>query len=305
MSAKHREVFMQAGLENPIRLSERHHREVRRMSDLSHKQAFDLNQSIPWALGVDRALPPKLASTSWIYDTQYWHALSEEQRHGLLWEENARDVSMFIWLEQTLPPLYMGYVTRYGDKLTPDVLEYLMIFSKEEIVHTLAFRRYMALANLEAFRPPEGLQQLFAEALPKMPPVTGILCTLIVEYIAELSAMYASQHEGIDPLTRALFKRHHQDELRHIAFGRYVAESFFARASAAEAEETRTIVRQLFSRTLAQFTYNHEISERVTLGIEGDEAIAAIRSSTQNKELNAKRFSELFRWLVKLEVLPC
>ena len=70
-------------------------------------------------------------------------------------------------------------------KLAPEVYEYLMIFQKE-IVHTLMFQRYMKMANLPLFAPADGLFELLTQQLPKMHPVAGIICTLLIEWVAEL-----------------------------------------------------------------------------------------------------------------------
>jgi P-aminobenzoate N-oxygenase AurF len=287
---------------NPIPVSERCTKELRRLAKVSHKMPMDLNRSIPWELGVNKSLRPKSNESSWIYGTAHWDVMTPEQRQALLWEEVARDVSMFIWLEQTLPPLYMGYINQFGDQLCAEVRDYLMIFSKEEIVHTMAFRRYSELAGLKHFRPSEGIQELFQEQLPKMPPVAGILCTLIIEYIAELGAMHATQHEDVDPLTRTLFKRHHVDELRHIAFGRWVAESYFQQATPEETAKLRGIAKTLVGRAIPQYTFNAEVIERVPIVLKTSEDIEAIRDSAHNREVNRDRFAELYTWLGRLGV---
>src|SRR5438309_8093023 len=55
----------------------------------------------------------------------------------MLWREVARDISMFIWLEQRLPPLYVGYINKHRDDIPPHIYEYLMIFSAVGILYTV------------------------------------------------------------------------------------------------------------------------------------------------------------------------
>src|SRR5262249_14242234 len=124
---------------------------LERLIEKSYDDYLDVNRSLDWQWGVDRARAPKRPECCWLYHTPEWHALSEAQRLDLLWKENARDVGTFIWLEQTLPPVYVGYVNTHGDRMPPAVREYMMIFAKEEIVHTLMFRRYVELAGLTLF----------------------------------------------------------------------------------------------------------------------------------------------------------
>lgn len=291
-----------------VALNEASHEGVARLIRNSHERPMNLETVLPWSNGVDRAKGmPKPADQGWLYGTPYLDGMTESQRHELLWLETARDISMFITLEQTLPPLYVGYVNREGVQLPSDVYEYLMIFSKEEIVHTLMFKRFMQLAGLPQFSPPDGLYELLTRQLPALPPVHGIACTLIIEWIAELAAMHASQQDGVDPMVRKLFYEHHVDEARHIAFGRWVVESYLEQATAAEAQPFRGMIQGLMARLVPQFTYNPEIAAYLDDGypIARDDAekIAAVRGSAHNTALNEVRFAPLNNWLRKLGVM--
>jgi hypothetical protein len=291
---------------SPIPFLPRYGKELRRLTQVSHKMPMDLLESVPWQLGIDETAAPKIEASSWIYGTPYWDRLDADQRRELLWQETARDVSMFIWLEQTLPPLYMGYVNTHGSAIEPSVRDYLMIFSKEEIVHTLSFRTYMELAGLELFKPSTPLQELFQSQLAKLPPVVGVLATLLIEMLAELTAMHATDADGVDPLTRALFHRHHVDELRHIAFGRWVAQSYFATASADEAARTRAFCSGLVRSAVPYLTFNPEIVERLGFPIFGadepETAIQTVRTSPHATQLNQQRYGEVFALMTSLGI---
>lgn len=289
---------------NPFDLSTQRKGNIRKLVQASHRSFMDVDGVLPWQDGIDQTLPPKAENTSWIYGTTYWDSLSEAQRRELLWKETARDVSMFIWLEQTIPPLYVGYVNTYRDRLSPEIYEYLMIFSKEEIVHTLMFRRYMKLAGLELFAPPSGPYTALLERLPVLHPAIGILWTLTIEWAAELVSMFGSQGEGVEPLTRSMFHAHHLEEIRHITFGRRVIESFFSSASSADQEVVREQFRPVLNNLIDLLTFNPEISAHVSFQLPVDvhdqDAIRAIRKSPNNLILNASRFKEQRDWFVQL-----
>ena len=89
-------------------------RKIVSLTQHSHESHISLNTSLRWSLGVNRSMWPKRRDACWIYGTPAWEALTPEQRLELAWAETARDVSMFIWLEQALPPLYMGYINKRG-----------------------------------------------------------------------------------------------------------------------------------------------------------------------------------------------
>lgn len=279
---------------------------VRNLSRTSHQRTMDHATVLPWDQPIDRTRLPKDPDHLWIKGTPFHDALTEEQRLELAWIETARDISMFIWLEQTIPPLYMGYVTRYHDRISPELQEYLMIFSKEEIVHTMTFKRFMEKAGLRMFSPPVGLYELLTETLPKMAPAVGVLFTLLIEWVAELSAMHTSQGEDVEPMTRTLFREHHYDEARHIAFGRWIGESYFETAGEEEAEQVRAMSRRIFPRLIDMFTYNPEVALHTSFEFpvaptEADK-IEQVWRSEHNARLNAKRFAEIYAWVDKLKL---
>lgn len=289
-----------------VALNDSGRRGVAKLINSSHDRPMNLNTVLPWEQGVDKRRLPKPVEQCWIAGTPYFDALSIDQRHELAWQETARDVSMFITLEQTLPPLYMGYINRHGSTLAADTHEYLMIFSKEEIVHTLMFKRYMSLAELPLFRPAEGVFELLTTQLPAMAPEFGIACTLVLEWVAELGAMHASQFDAAEPLTRQMFHEHHIDESRHIAFGRWVTEHYLQTAPEPQAQQLRAVLRGMLARLIPQFTYNPEIAEHLSfefpIARDDAERIAEVRNSATNAALNRKRFAPLNNWLRKLEV---
>lgn len=290
-----------------VELDEKRSEVVANLIKTSHEKFMDVNSVLPWEKGIDRHKYPKDPTHSWIYGTKWWDQLTEEQRLETLWHETARDCSMFIALETSIPPLYVGHINRYGKTLTKELYEYLMIFSKEEIVHTLMFQRYLKEAGLRIFRPPEGIFELLVEKMPKMHPVAGMLCTVVVELAAELAALAATQGNNIEPVTAELFYQHHVEEARHIAFGRLIGDAYFETAPEAEAEEIRNVVRGLLARLIPQFTYNPEIAEhtsfRFPISPDDKAAIEAVRNSEANKELNKKRWAPLFAWLAKNKII--
>jgi hypothetical protein len=285
-------------------LSESRKNKVAKLLATSHAKPMDLETVLPWKDGIDKSIFPKELHHSWIYGTPYYEQLTDEQKLELSWVETGRDISMFIWLEQTLPVLYMGYINRYYDQLDEGTIEYLMVFSKEELVHTLTFKRFMAMAELELWKPPVDLFELLTVTLPKMKPEVGVLFTLLVEWVAESSAMHTSQGPDINPMSRQLFKAHHFDEARHIAFGRWISECYFENAPLEEAQEIRNMAKKIIPKLINLFTYNPEIADRTSfefpIGKHEQDKIETVFASQSNASINEERFSEFFSWIDKL-----
>jgi hypothetical protein len=289
-----------------VPLRERSAKTIAQLIAKSHERPMDLETVIPWSIGVDRTRWPKQPDQLWIYGTSFYDQLTQAQRLETAWLEIARDISMFVYLEEMLPPLYIGYVNRYGNKLPPLVREYLMVFSKEEIVHTQMFRRYMTMAGLPYFAPSVPFAKL-GELLPNMHPCVGTLATLVIEWMAECGAMHATQSEEVDPLTRDLFKQHHFDEVRHIAFACRVVEDYFESGPEKEIRQVRRMFRQIIPRVVQAYRYNPEIARHTSFDFPvdaGDQrAIESAQTSAYNEQLDSERFREIKAWFTKMELV--
>jgi P-aminobenzoate N-oxygenase AurF len=276
-------------------------RKIVSLTEHSHSNHINLNTSLRWTESVDRNRWPKRPEACWIYGTPAWDALTQAQRLELAWAETARDVSMFIWLEQALPPLYMGYINKQRHLLQDYLKDYLLVFSKEEIVHIQVFRRYMALTDLAGFNSPEGFYELYVEQLPQLPPVIGMLATLLVEWVAESTAVHAIASKTVEPLTRQMFLLHHREELRHISFAKWVISSLIAEMPTAERMGIRAFTEPVIDRVIRQSAVNREIALHVPfdLGFTYDDeaAVEAARCSANNLRINGERYGPVLTWL--------
>ncbi len=292
---------------SPIPIKEEHRATVARLAIASHKNPIDIKTVLPWSQGIDRSIAPKRIDQLWIHGTEYVGQLNDEQKLEVAWKEIARDVSMFIWLEQKIPVLYVNMVHKNMGRLSKEVEEYLMVFSKEEIVHTLMFKRYLEMAGLEMFSQPEILTKLLEEVLPNLAPSVTIMVTMIIEWVAENAVMRSTQESGIEPLTREMFHQHHIDELRHIAFARWLGESYFASCSEEDAKLAQVILKEVYYKLLENFSFNPEIARHTSFEFPVDpndsEAIARVQKSEHNNQLNASRFADIENWLIKVGVL--
>jgi len=295
------------GINQMLALPERIRHKIVSLTERSHHSHMDLNTALPWSQGIDKGLYPKRPDTCFIYGTAAWDALTPEQRLQLAWDETVRDVSMFIWLEQTLPPLYVGFINKQGHLLPDYLKDYLLVFSKEEIVHIQVFRRYMEMLGLPLYGAPPGLHELCVEKLPTMHPVVGILCTLLLEWVAENGAQHCVASDAVDPLTRRLFRAHHREELRHIAFARWVVSALAPQLPAPEQARLRQFTETLVERLFPQYTINAEIATRVPfpLGftLDDETALHAARYSPNNLRINDERFSPIIRWVRENELV--
>jgi para-aminobenzoate N-oxygenase AurF len=267
----------------------------------SHAVHMDLNSVLDWSRGVDKSLPAKRLECSCIYGTRHWDVLTDAQRIEMLWQEVALSASQFIWLEEALNPLFMRLLHRNHLRVPPAIREYMVIFCREEIVHTQMFRRYLKLAGLPVYGAPDI--QYFFEELVTMHPVVGVLCVYLGEALAE-EAVMRQLGPGIDPLTRQLFYEHHREEARHLAFGRTICEAFFEHAPVRAKERIGQLVRGMMSSLVPDYTYGPEIARHLSfdIGIDPDdkEEIRRVQLSPNNRRLTDETWGHLLRWLKRM-----
>lgn len=282
-------------------------RQLSALIDKSHAVHMEVNTVADWSLGANRRIRPKREDHSWIYGTPYWDALNEEQRLEMLWLENAHLASGFIWLEEGLPPLFIRILHEHWERMPPEIYDYMMVFSKEEIVHTQMFRRYLKEAGLPLFRAPEALGIMHGgdDTLVKMHPVAGVLCTYLIELAAEQTAM-CQEEAGIDPLSHQIFYEHHKEEARHLAFGKWICESALEKFTPEAKANLGYMIRALMSTMIPRFTYNEEIAQYLSfdVGICDSEELYQVHTSPNNRRLSLERHGAMLDWIKKLGLAP-
>lgn len=279
---------------------------VQNLVNVSNEKCLSLTSIIDNNTVIDKTKYPKKVDCAWCYGTKYWDMLDEKQKLEVLWAEVARDVSMFIFLEQNLPPLYVGYINQYREGFTKEIYEYLMIFSKEEIVHTLIFRKWLALTNERIWPAPSASYTGFVKMLPAIHPVVGILSTLTIEWAAETNAIFTTQNADVEPVTANMFFEHHKEEVRHITFGRRIVNNWFSKAPESEKNVVRKLISQQLKALLDLITCNNDLQKRVSFqlpfDLDDEKTISEIRNSENNKKINAVRFAEQLEWYKQLGI---
>ena len=273
----------------------------------SHDDHMDLNTAIDWSLGVDKSLPPKRYECSNIYGTRYWDVLSEEQRLEVLWQENGQAASQFIWVEEALNPLFIRLLHKHHGNIPANIREYMVIFCKEEIVHTQMFRRYLQVAGLPLYGAPEI--QYFFEELAPMHPAVGVMCVYLSEAIAEEAVMrQIGTGPGYDPLSQQLFLAHHHEEARHLAFGRAICEAFLEKLDPGTKARLGGLVRGMMSSMVPEYTYGPDIAKNLSFDIGIDpadaEEIRRVRTSPNNRKQSDEAWGHVLAWIKRMGLAP-
>ncbi|NRA87536.1 MAG: diiron oxygenase [Rhizobiales bacterium] len=270
-----------------------------RIIDVSYKDYIDVEKSLNWDIGVNRNIMPKLESHMWLYGTKYFDMLSSAQKLEMAWMEVARDVSLFIHFEQLIPYIFSSYINKYKHQLNRQIYEYMMIFEREELTHILMFHRFLDIAKLPWFGLPQGFDEL-AKKLPEMPPEEGLIFTLFIEWTSENAVISSVRGQNCDPLTEELWRVHHMEEARHIAFGKKIGETFFEDGDDDRIYACRIQFGALLKQMHYVYNFNPEIANFLSFDlpfdISDDNIVHQIRSSEHNTRLNKDRFGSIYQW---------
>lgn len=269
---------------------------VKQLIAKSLRSPLDYHDSVPWDLGCDKTKPAKRFDQVWLYNSHVWSTLTEEQKIELTWLEVARDVSMFINLETLIPQLFMTYVNTHGARMSPEIHEYMMVFSREELLHIMMFNRYLNLAGLEKHAKNHYFYKLVDSLLTTTPEV-GIVFTLLIEWLAENKVMQSTQSDEVDPVTRAMSRAHHIDEIRHLHFGKTIGETWFARTPPEATAEIRAKLREMVMNIVhAVPAIQPYTSFALPCDLADPALIAEVRSADNYKRVVEGRYAEIFAW---------
>jgi len=280
-------------------IKEDHEKIFKRIIDVSYSDYIDVEKSLNWEMGVDRTKMPKAESHMWLYGTKYFDMLTPEQKLEMAWMEVARDVSLFIHFEQLIPDIFSSYINKYKHQLNRQIYEYMMIFEREELTHILMFHRFLEAAKLPWFGMPQGFDEL-AKKLPDMAPEEGLIYSLFIEWTSENAVLASVRDADCDPLTDQLWRVHHSEEARHIAFGKKIGESFFEDGDPERVKTCQVQFGALVKQMHYVYNFNPEIAEQLSFDLPFDvndnSIIHEIRTSDHNVALNEERFGSIYSW---------
>jgi hypothetical protein len=202
-------------------LSESADKFIKRLSKLSEKKQMNLTDSHPWDEPYDENAWLKKRENLSIYGTKFYDLATEEERIRLAKLETGGWWASFIALENLVTEYYMKLINHQSLAQFPSVVEYMMHFCKEEIVHSMVFRKAMEHYKIEPLEVSEFIKDFYQDnASMEEFPLKAIYLTIIIEWFAENNAMLDLQNDFVAPLAAAVAFEHNKEETRHIAWGK-------------------------------------------------------------------------------------
>lgn len=240
-----------------------------RLSDASVHAAAEATPLVwPERLPDDAwCMSPELVS---LHGLPAWDALDEAGRRRLAFFECVNFFTLNIHGERALME---GIARRLYVKDLAEHAHYLHHFLAEENQHMTWFggfcRRYAGKIY------PDRKLVLPREHAPGEEDVLFFAKVMIFELLVDTFNRRMAKDERLHPLAREINRRHHEDESRHLAFGRLLVEELWRRHAPAWSEATRAAVPAYLAAYLTatwKEYYNPDVYKDAGVAAGGDAA---------------------------------
>jgi hypothetical protein len=193
-----------------------------RLSTVSKQRQQPLLQNIDWQDKLDLtrwAMSPELIS---LYGTEFYEALSDEEKKQLSLLESINFFSLNIHGERHL---VSGIMQRIHREQEPEISQYLHHFVDEENKHMAFFAEFCH--RYAGFIYPERGIVLPRDYEPGESDFLFFAKALIFEELVDAFNARMAKDNDLHPVVQQINELHHLDESRHRAFGRQMVVNIF------------------------------------------------------------------------------
>ena len=195
---------------------------AKRLSTQSVKGFYNPYELIQFPESINREnwfITPELIS---IYGSPQWEALTDQQKKDLAFYETLNFFSINIHGEKSL---LEGLGRRLYESDLPQVSEYLHHFIDEENKHMYFFGTFCAKYAGKIYA--DRKFNFPREYAPGEEELLFFIKVFVFEEIVDFYNLTTGKDERVDSLSRQINQNHHEDETRHLAFGRIILNDLF------------------------------------------------------------------------------
>jgi len=197
---------------------------------------------------------PELTS---LFGSDEYEALSEEQKQKLSFFEAVNFFSLNIHGEKSL---LEGLTKRLYDEAPSEVTDYLHHFVDEENKHMYYFGTFCQKYAGKIY--PDRKLNFPREYATGEEEFLFFVKVFVFEEIVDFYNVTAARDERVMTLSREINRNHHDDEVRHLAFGRVMLKELFETHSSQWTKETlqgvRDYIKAYYLTTWREY-YNPDI----------------------------------------------
>lgn len=219
--------------------------DLNRLEQMAESGYYNPYTIFDWPDALDPSLPWMSESLTTLAGTPMWDELTREQQIALTKYEAINFFSLNI---HGIRELMSEVVMRIHERAYADVSEFLHHFIGEENEHMWFFAQFCLRYGGKLY---PALPSLHADSVEHLSPVARELVIfariLIFEEIVDYYNSHMATDQTLPAIAREINRVHHQDESRHVAFGRMVFVNLLGQVTRRDPAEVPLVAEYLES----------------------------------------------------------
>lgn len=219
--------------------------ELERLEQMAESGYYNPYTMFDWPETIEPDMPWMSESLTTLAGTPMWDELTREQQLALTKYEAINFFSLNI---HGIRELMSEVVMRIHERVYADVSEFLHHFIGEENEHMWFFAQFCLRYGGKLYPAQPTLK---ADSVEHLSPVARELVVfariLIFEEIVDHYNAYMATDESLPHIAREINRVHHQDESRHVAFGRMIFVNLLEQVSKHDPSEVPVVAEYLES----------------------------------------------------------
>ncbi len=274
--------------------------------DTSEKGGMTMMAHHPWEMEVGAEPWIRKKERISIYGTEYWDLATEEEKRKLALEETVTWWSGFIGLEGLVIEYYMRVVNRGAFSKLPHIDEYMKHFIKEELIHTLVFKKAISYFGSEVYPMPEFMRSFYDDNVSTGEyPLMAVYMTMLLEWIADLYQQLDVDAAYTHPVAKAVVREHWKEEVRHIKWGQNMIIGLAdtdPQFQHAIREFTPIYMRQLVDQGVTNIDCFNRVGLAHPAFQDHEKLLDAVLYSEHRKQLNVELCVPMVRYFVAAKI---
>ncbi|MFG2294460.1 diiron oxygenase [Streptomyces sp. NPDC048603] len=217
--------------------------ELNRLEQLAESGYYNPYTMFDWPEKIEPDLPWMSESLTTLAGTPMWDELTREQQIALTRYEAINFFSLNI---HGIRELMSEVVMRIHERTYADVSEFLHHFIGEENEHMWFFAQFCLRYGGKLYPAQPTLK---ADSVDHLSPVARELIVfariLIFEEIVDYYNAHMATDESLPHIAREINRVHHQDESRHVAFGRMIFTNLLGQVEKRDPAEVPVVAEYL------------------------------------------------------------
>lgn len=219
--------------------------ELDRLESMAESGYYNPYTIFDWPEKIEPDMPWMSENLTTLAGTPMWDELTREQQIALTRYEAINFFSLNI---HGIRELLSEVVMRIHDRTYADVSEFLHHFVGEENEHMWFFAQFCLRYGGKLYPAQPSLKADSVEHLSTVARELIVFARILIfEEIVDYYNAYMATDQSLPHIAREINRVHHQDESRHVAFGRMIFTNLLGQVSKNDPDEVPVIAAYLES----------------------------------------------------------